>query len=354
MKKYDSFRDEYLSLINNILNDSIYKYRKFLPERCLIAEFGSFAKRTERILSDLDFTICYDEPKIEQYEVAEVLIDFSLASILGFSIDHIHGKFQHYPDMPETRLYSEKDNHYRLIFQDGIIDYKCGPETLSENLMHIKNVRDYQSMIEGYEEKYIYNCDIDCLYSIRIIENSTEHDFLADLSALEQKHDIFKGYEFNLDPFYLKDTFQVSEIKKILKSNGIVEFYTFIASLRKKIGFCDGYSMSISELWSNKFLLDFFGAEYMLELRKSFLEFVFYFNRIELSLNKRNISLSTRCYDVFTVNSINDLLVEDWGQTTDIETIIFSRNKLASTVHKGVYYLLNHTSKSIRSEQVFL
>jgi hypothetical protein len=100
--------------------------------------------------------------------------------------------------------------------------------------------------------------------------------------------------------------------------------------------------MTISGLWSNKVLLDFFGAEYMAELKKSFLEFIFYFNRIEFSLNKRAIPLSTRCYDVFTLTSINELLIQDWGATTDIETIIGSRNKLVSTIHQGLCYLLNH------------
>jgi len=342
LKKYDSFRDEYAGIIDGILTDSIYKYRRFLPEKCLIAEFGSFAKRTERVLSDLDFTICYDEPKTEQYEVAEVLIDYTLASILGLSIDHIHGKFQHYPDMPETRLYSEEDNHYRLIFQDGFIDFNCGPETLCENLMHIKNVRDYRSMIAGYEEKYIYKCNIDCLYSIRILENSTEHDFLGDLSALEQKYDICDGYVFSLDAYELKDSFQVSEIKQVLKSKGVVEFYIFIALLRKKLGFCSGYSMNISELWSNKVLLEFFGAEYIVELKQSFLEFIFYFNRIELSLNKRGIPLSTRCYEIFTLASINELLSQDWGGTTDIEVIIGSRNRLVSIVQQGLFNLSCH------------
>lgn len=126
-----------------------------------------------------------------------------------------------------------------------------------------------------------------------------------------------------------------------MKSKGIVEFYIFIASLRKKLGFCDGYSMTISGLWSNKVLLDFFGAEYMVELKKSFLEFIFYFNRIEFSLNKRAIPL--RCsIDVFMTTLINNEPVQDWGATTDIETIIGSRNKLASTVHQGVCCLLNH------------
>ena len=339
LKKYDSFRDEYLVIINGILTDSIYKYRKFLPEKCLIAEFGSFAKRTERVLSDLDFTICYDDPKTEQYEVAEILIDFSLASILSFSIDHIHGKFQHYPDMPEVYVYTEEDNHYRLVFEDGIIDYKCGPETLNENLMHIKNVRDYHSMITGYEEKYKYKCDIDCLYSKVIIENTTEHDLVGDLAALEEKYDICDGYIFKLSPYVLKEQFQISEIKKLLKIEGVVEFYIFISMLRKKIGFNSTYSMDISQLWTNNVIILAFGEEYISQLQQAFTEFIFFFNRIEVSLNKRDIPLSTRCYDEFTLASINEMLAEDWGSSTDIGMVVGARNKLTSSIQVGLHIL---------------
>ena len=336
---YQSFRDEYYNLVNSILIEVIDKYRRFLPDKCLIVEFGSFAKRTERIFSDFDFTICYDEPKTEQYEVAEELIDYSLATIFDYSIDKVHGKFQHYPDMPEVYAYTEKDNHYRLVFEDGLIDYKCGPETLSENLMHIKNVRDYYSMITGYEEKYKYKCDIDCLYSKNILENSTEHDFIGDLAALEKKYDICNEYVFDLSPYTLKECFQVSEIKVLLKAKGIVEFYIFIAKLRKDIGFCSQYSMDISTLWNDNIITSFFGEDYISRLHKSFVEFMFFFNRIEISLKNRNIPLSTRCYDRFTQESINELLIEDWGNTTDIQMIIDARNKLASNIQDGLSLL---------------
>ncbi|MEE1921390.1 hypothetical protein V0R50_00455 [Pseudomonas sp. 148P] len=336
LDKYESFRDKYIKVVHEILSNVIGAYRRFLPEKCLIVEFGSFAKRTERILSDFDFTICYDAPKIEQYEVAEELIDYSLACIFGFSIDHVHGKFQHYPDMPEVHKYSEKDNHYRLVFEDGVIDYKCGPETLNENLMHIKNVRDYRTMLAGYEEKYVYGCNIDCLYSIEILENSTEHDFLGDLTALEQRYDICDGYIFDLSSYELKHEFQVSEIKKVLKSRGVVEFYIFIAALRKKIGFCTSYSMSISDFWLNEVVLEFFGEEFIGKLKSAFLKFIFYFNRIEYSLNKCGIPLSTRCYKVFSLNEMNELLAQDWGGATDISTVIDARNELASVVQEGL------------------
>lgn len=339
IEKYEKFRSEYSGVVHSILTDVIANYRRFLPKKCLIAEFGSFAKRTERIFSDFDFTICYDELKAEQYEVAEELIDYSLASIFECSIDHIHGKFQHYPDMPEVYAYSEVDNHYRLIFEDGIIDYKCGPETLNENLIHIKNVRDYHSMITGYEEKYINKCNIDCLYSIKILENTTEHDFLGDLTVLEQKYDICDGYVFDLTPYELKEQFQISEIKHVLKTRGVVEFYIFIAALRKKVGFCSIYSMNIADLWTNQVILSFFGRGYISQLQKTFVEFIFFFNRIELSLNKRGIPLSTRCYNSFTLTSVNELLAEDWGSSTDIDIVIDARNKLASIVKEGLCLL---------------
>lgn len=338
VKEYENFRDEYNDLIHSILIDVIANYRKFLPEKCLIVQFGSFAKRTERIFSDFDLTICYDEFKKSQYEVAEELINYSLASIFGFSIDHIHGKFQHYPELPEVYAYTEKDNHYRLIFEDGVIDYKC-TETLNENLMHIKNVRDYHSMITGYEEKYKYRCDIDCLYSIDVLENTTEHDFIGDLAALEKKYDIFDGYIFDLNNFTLNDDFQVSELKKVMKHKGIVEFYIYIAMLRKKIEFSETYSMNVSSLWNNHIILSYFGKEYVCLLQKAFVEFIFFFNRIEISLNKRNIPLSTRCYEIFTKKSIDKLLAEDWGSSTSINKVIDSRNKLISIIQEGLIIL---------------
>lgn len=339
VENYQKFRDEYKNLVNRILINVISEYRHFLPEKCLIVEFGSFAKRTERIFSDFDFTICYDEPKTEQYEVAEELIDYSLASIFEISIDKIHGKFQHYPDMPEMYIYTEKDNHYRLVFEDGVIDYKCGPETLNENLMHIKNVRDYQSMITGYEEKYKYKCDIDCLYSKVIIENTTEHDLIGDLAALEEKYDVCDGYIFKLSPYVLKEQFQISEIKKLLKVDGIVEFYIFVSMLRKKVGFNSTYSMDISQLWTNNIIISTFGKEYIYRLQQDFTEFIFFFNRIEVSLNIRDIPLSTRCYDEFTLESINEMLAEDWGSSTDLGMVVGARNKLTSSIQVGLSIL---------------
>lgn len=341
IKKYQAFRNEYRDLIQKIIIDSISFYRPYLPKNLFIAEFGSFAKRTERIFSDIDFTICYDEVKTDQYECAEELLDYSIAKILGYSIDHVHGNFQHYPKHPEFDKLSESDNHYLLQFENKNIEYSCGPETLAENLTNIKNVRDYKSLLTSFEIKYQKKADIDSLYSIEILENNTSHDFLSDLSALEKMNDICEGYQFKFEPSVLEDNFAISEIKKILKHDGIVEFYIFLSMLRKKIGFNKKYSMNVETIWENEKFIKFYGNDFVEKLHESFILFLFYWNRIEYSLLSRGIPLSTRCYKRFSTSELNKILNNDWGNGTTIQKIILSKNQLLEVIKIGVIKVLD-------------
>ena len=336
IEEYQSFRNEYRELVQRIIKDVIAHYRHHLPKNCLITEFGSFIKRTERILSDIDITFCYDEEKTEIYECAEELIDFTIASVLGFSIDHVHGNFQHYPKNEEFNKLTESDNHYRIQFDENVIDYKCGPETLAENLTNIKNIRDYKTLLTSFEIKYQKKADIDSLYSIEILENTTNHDFLLDLMKFDEKYDICDNYQFKLQDSYLNENFSISELKKILKHNGIVEFYIFIAKLRKSVELFNSYYMNIEMLWHNKPLIDFFGFDFVNRLRTNFITFIFYWNRIELSLKKRGIALSTRCYKSVTKKEINNILNNDWGYSTNIDTILTSKNNLTHMISEGL------------------
>lgn len=336
IEEYQSFRNEYRELVQRIIKDVIAHYRHHLPKKCLITEFGSFIKRTERILSDIDITFCYDEEKTAIYECAEELIDFTIASVLGFSIDHVHGNFQHYPKNEEFNKLTERDNHYRIQFDENVIDYKCGPETLAENLTNIKNIRDYKTLLTSFEIKYQKKADIDSLYSIEIIENTTNHDFLSDLMKFEDKYDICENYQFKLQDSSLNENFSISELKKILKHNGIVEFYIFIAKVCKCVKIFNSYYMNIEILWNNKTFIEFFGSDFVNRMRTSFISFIFYWNRIELSLNKRGIALSTRCYKCVSKKEIDVMLNDDWGNSTSIDTILISKNTLTHIISEGL------------------
>ena len=341
IEKYQNFRNDYRGLVQKVIKDTISFYRPYLPRELFISEFGSFVKRTERIFSDVDFTICYDEKKTNTYECAEELLDYNIAKIFDYSIDHVHGNFQHYPKHPEFDKLTESDNQYRIQFENHSIDYSCGPETLSENLTNIKNVRDYQTLLTSFEIKYQRKADIDSLYSIEILENNTNHDFLSDLSILEEKNDICEGYQFKFDYSTLEENFTVSEVKKILKHGGIVEFYIFLSMLRKKLGINNKYSMDVESIWNNIQFINFYGNDYVKKLHEKYIAFLFFWNRIEYSLLSRGIPLSTRCYKQFSTSELNEILEDDWGKGTSIQRILLSKNQLVEMIKNGVNKVLD-------------
>ena len=152
----------------------------------------------------------------------------------------------------------------------------------------------------------------------------------------DDKYDICDNYQFKLQDSYLNENFSISELKKILKHNGIVEFYIFIAKLRKSVELFNSYYMNIEMLWHNKPFIDFFGFDFVNRLRTCFITFIFYWNRIELSLKKRGIALSTRCYKSVTKKEINNILNKDWGYSTNIDTILTSKNNLTHMISEGL------------------
>lgn len=333
-ENYNEFRNKYRALRQNVVFEVINKFRCYLPKRCLIYEFGSLIKFTDRIESDIDLTFCYDEKKNNVYECVEELIDYSIVYVFESSIDHIHGKFQHYPAIHGYDDLTEKDNLYVLKFNNGTIEYKCGPETLAENLMNIKNVRDYNSLIEGYKEKYTLKCNIDCLYSIQIIENSTDYDFIKDLADLENHNDIFSNYIYVFKEYSFEDEIEIAYIKKALK-NTIVSMYIMISFLRKKIMWLDQYSMTMDDVFNSSKLKSFFGEGYIESLKNTLIKMIFYWDKIELLLKKNDILLSTRCHKFFNKQVLNDMLYKEYNETNLLDKTVVSINELNTIISNG-------------------
>ena len=158
------------------------------------------------------------------------------------------------------------------------IEYKCGPETLTENIMGIKNVRDYRSLIDGYEEKYTLKCNIDCLYSILILENTTGYDFIGDLAELENQNNIFSNYTFDFNEYIFGSKIKISELKKAFK-NTIVSMYIMISFLRKKVKWLNQYSMTMDDVFHSNELSAFLGKDYIKNLKESFIKMIYYWDR---------------------------------------------------------------------------
>ena len=331
---YDEFRHQYRNLRQGVIKRVLARFRAFLPSECLIYEFGSLTKFTDRIESDIDLTICYDAPKTVVHECVEELIDYTIAAVFRQSIDNIHGKFQHYPMDRRHEALTEADNLYALQFGRESIEYKCGPETLHENLMHIKNRRDYRSLLDGYREKYTFRCNIDCLYSIDVLENTSGHDLIGDLAALEASNDIFDGFRYEERLYAFAETVEISHIKKALK-NTVVAVYTMIAYLRKRMDWLNGYSMTMDDVFQSDVLRTAFGGDYIDRLRHDLLLMLFYWDKIELILKSNDIRLSTRCHRLVAKQELNAMLYREYRQRGMMEAIERSVNSLNALVSEG-------------------
>lgn len=333
-KDYIAFRDQYRTLRQDVISDVLKKFRPYLPQHCLIYEFGSLVKQTDRIESDVDLTICYDEKKLQVYESVEELIDYSIVSVFENSIDHIHGKFQHYPICHDYDHLTEANNCYRLEFADGTIDYQCGPEALVENIMNIKNVRDYPTLLAGYREKYELQCNIDCLYSIQILENSTSHDFLGDLATLEAENDIFSAYRHVPRAYSLEWDVEIAWVKRALKDT-VVAMYIMIAFLRKKLPWLEEYSMTMENVFHSGVLKGFLGEEYIHRLRSALVKMIFYWDKLELVLKEKGVLLSTRCHRVYSRRELDALMEQVYGERDMMDKLISSIQGLNEMITEG-------------------
>ena len=333
-ERYTEFRRIYRALRQDVIEQVLSKFRQFLPEKCLIYQFGSLIKFTDRIESDIDLTICYDVEKTEMFECVEELIDYSIVYVFENSIDHIHGKFQHYPNIHDYDALTEKDNLYLLRFNHGAIEYKCGPETLSENLMNIKNVRDYGSLLDGYKEKYTRRCNIDCLYSIQILENTAGHDFISDLAELEAHNDIFLNFHYARKTYAFSDIVEISEIKKAFKET-IVAMYIMICYLRKRVHWLNQYSMTMDDVLHSKVLRSLLGDDYIDSLNNSLMKMIFFWDKIELLLKSNGVLLSTRCHKIFQKQKLDEMLYQKYNELNFMDKIWRSINELSNIVEAG-------------------
>lgn len=331
---YIAFRDQYRILRQDVISQVLKQFRPCLPQHCLIYEFGSLVKQTDRIESDIDLTICYDEKKLQVYESVEELIDYSIVSVFESPIDHIHGKFQHYPICHDYDRLTEADNRYRLEFADGAIEYQCDPEALAENIMNIKNVRDYPSLLAGYREKYELQCNIDCLYSIRILENTTGHNFLGDLAILEAENDIFSAYRHVPRAYSLEWDVEIAWVKSALKDT-VVAMYIMIAFLRKRLPWLEEYSMTMENVFHSGVLKGLLGEEYIRGLRTSLVKMIFYWDKLELVLKEKGVMLSTRCHRVYSRRELDALMEQAYGERDMMDKLMGSIQGLNEMITEG-------------------
>ena len=312
IEKYQEFRFEYRALVSSVVQRTIKQYRSFLPEKCFIAEYGCFVTHTERILSDVEFKICYDEPQAVEYECIQELICYSVTNILRST------------NMHKGNLNADCfSRQCRLLFDGFKIDYQ------KENK---KNVCDYEAMLNILESGYKNTTNK--LSSFNILENTAEHDFFADLARIETRN--YDRARFNFEKLPLSDNFSISELRRVFENDCIDGLCRFAASVNELLSVKKSYSINVEMLWSDSTILGLFGADFLNDLKRLFVLFIFYWNRMELSFHSRGILFDSSVRIRFTIDEIDEILFGDWGQSTNMQRIISVKKRLTELIIEGM------------------
>ena len=79
------------------------------------------------------------------------------------------------------------------------------------------SVRDYNSFIEYLENEMKSTPDTEWLYSFKIIENTSTHDLLKDISKMEQMYGKMSFAPIQIKKHLSTDVFTVAQLKNVIK-----------------------------------------------------------------------------------------------------------------------------------------
>jgi hypothetical protein len=89
-------------------------------------------------------------------------------------------------------------------------------------------------------------------------------------------------------------------------------------------------------LWSDSTILGLFGADFLNDLKRLFVSFIFYWNRMELSFHSRGILFDSSVRIRFTIDEIDEILSGDWGQSTNMQRIFSVKKRLTELIIEGM------------------
>ena len=343
---YQSFRKEYREYVLIAFKEVIHNFNKYLPKEHIVILEGSYARNSDRIFSDIDYTLIYNEDKTEKLIAVEELINLSLSIIFDIPRDRVHSIFTYLSIDNKDENYSEEKNKFKMIFADGEIQYKCRKNTLKDVVRNLFSVRDYSSFLLYLENQMKNDPSTEWLYSFKIIENTTSFNLLEDIKRIEKQYHKIKFCHVKEKYVFLENIFSISHLKKVIKYDCLDNFYLYMSQIRKvyqeKTG-CYKF-LDIDELLYNNIVSDILGIEVTNKLKSLYIEYLVLLNRIEITLNKRNMELSSHCYLKMSKEKLEKYYFDDWNQQDIITHIMKVKNTLFTQMNNSLSSL---TSKNL-------
>lgn len=313
-EKYQKFRYDFRTVVVNMFKKVINFYKKYLPNEYIILLEGSYGRDSDRIFSDIDYTLIYDVEKTDYLACIEELINLSLARICNIPRDKVHSIFTYLPSNIPQRTYTEKDNAFMMVFEDYKLEYKCRKNTIHDVMSNIFSVRSYNHFIAYLDNEMKLHPDTEWLYSFKIIENTSAHNLLNDITEMEKKYRKISFSSIQIDEHLPADIFTIAQFKKVIKYDLLDKFYLFVSRMRKIYqAIFDEYSfLNVEEFLSNNKYVKIIGKHFHENIKNLYVEYLFYLNRLEISLGNNKIELSSHNYKKVSKDWIEEIYYADW------------------------------------------
>ena len=229
-ENYIDFRNQYRDLRQEVINSVLRRFRHFLPKKCLIYEFGSLTKHTDRIESDTDLTICYTDQANDKRYTFHVEFVCKCRGAISHSknentCNYVYRKLKNYYFYDDSSFkyvdwfdfwYEATEKHWEKLVKKIVKDsdrfYNDYMLLIANHATSLKNV--YEKISEVFKIGTYSISDS----QINIYEKSLDYRFMKNLCNKVEDSTTWRDESIakeELKTFYTQGLLSDEEIKKL-------------------------------------------------------------------------------------------------------------------------------------------
>lgn len=301
-KKYISYITKYKKVMMNVVNRILKLFSGFLKtQKYMVVLNGSFARNSYREFSDVDVFFVLEKKKTKAWATFEELFYYALSCVISVDRERVYNMFDRFVlPLPQENI----DNDVEIVWANGKkIKYSVDESFAPVLTASFTNERHYNNLLKSIENRIINDAINQSAYSYQVVFSNTEYNLENDIMAIEFKNrKNFNMPNYAIELSNLKQSYVSRDLKAIVKDLFFNEFLEFSSYIRHYLVRRQNYRklLDVNEVFNNRYFDNIFGKNKK-KLQELYYEYVFYLTRVEMCLNKVDVSLKSS--DVMPIDS---------------------------------------------------
>lgn len=320
-ERYIELTKKYKASVIKLIKDVIDFFPQLSSIPHIVFIHGSFAKTLNRINSDIDLNILYPNKYKKLIIPIEELITIILQNVMEYDgRDKIHTMMIYTIDSVNTNQF-ESTLECTITFPNNqIYTYNCRPNYDEVMYKIKKSSREYKDFLNYIKENISdTNCREWC-YSYEQLSSNCNYNIYKDLNIIDEKNlhkKNYKSFIYLLDNLLLeiendKENLiilkRICDINQNLKVKKSKLIYNTLALIKRYL-FLNGIvinGLDFFEIFENSKFINLFSETEIATIEDAIFKHLWQISRIENLFIKINVNFSSRNYDKFEINLINN------------------------------------------------